>query len=261
MGTWPGGITAITLFVEDLAATRRFYEEVFQLPVDLEDPSSVVFRFGTTIVNLLAVTEAPELVAPAAVGGPQAGTRFQLTLEVDDVDAACAAAATHLRRSYVWPYQMHASIGPSCAVADFSDGRLTVWTGTQNPHMLRADLNRLLRLGEDRIELVRLEAAGCYGRNCADDVCADAALLSIAVGVPMRARMVMARASRSGLRWPEGSGRSSSRIASMRDLASADGLCCSASRSSGSVARPIRRSSREAASRWVKSSWSSWARS
>jgi catechol 2,3-dioxygenase-like lactoylglutathione lyase family enzyme len=93
MGTWPGGITAITLFVEDLATTRRFYEEVFQLPVDLEDPSSVVFRFGTTIVNLLAVTEAPELVAPAAVGGPQAGTRFQLTLEVDDVDAACARLA------------------------------------------------------------------------------------------------------------------------------------------------------------------------
>ncbi len=84
---------------------------------------------------------------------------------------------------------MHASIGPSCAVADFSDGRLTVWTGTQNPHMLRADLNRLLKLGEDRIDLVRLEAAGCYGRNCADDVCADAALLSIAVGAPVRVQL------------------------------------------------------------------------
>ncbi|WKK18297.1 molybdopterin-dependent oxidoreductase [Achromobacter insolitus] len=110
-------------------------------------------------------------------------------IDEGDVDAACAAAATHLRRSYVWPYQMHASIGPSCAVADFSDGRLTVWTGTQNPHMLRADLNRLLQLGEDRIELVRLEAAGCYGRNCADDVCADAALLSIAVGAPVRVQL------------------------------------------------------------------------
>jgi catechol 2,3-dioxygenase-like lactoylglutathione lyase family enzyme len=93
MGTWPGGITAITLFVEDLGTTRRFYEEVFQLPVHYEDPSSVVFRFGGTLVNLLAVTEAPELVAPAAVGGSEAGIRFQLTLEVDDVDATCARLA------------------------------------------------------------------------------------------------------------------------------------------------------------------------
>jgi catechol 2,3-dioxygenase-like lactoylglutathione lyase family enzyme len=93
MGTWPGGITAITLFVEDLAQARRFYESVFQLPVHFEDPSSVVFRFGTTVVNLLAVTEAPELVAPAVVGGPEAGIRFQLTLEVDDVDAVCARLA------------------------------------------------------------------------------------------------------------------------------------------------------------------------
>jgi CO/xanthine dehydrogenase Mo-binding subunit len=110
-------------------------------------------------------------------------------IEEGDIDTACARAATHLRRSYVWPYQMHASIGPSCAVADFSGGRLTVWTGTQNPHMLRADLNRLLKLGEDRIDLIRLEAAGCYGRNCADDVCADAALLSIAVGAPVRVQL------------------------------------------------------------------------
>ncbi len=93
MGTWPGGITAITLFVEDLAQARRFYESVFELPVHFEDSSSVVFRFGTTVVDLLAVTEAPELVAPAAVGGPEAGTRFQLTLEVDDVDAVCARLA------------------------------------------------------------------------------------------------------------------------------------------------------------------------
>jgi catechol 2,3-dioxygenase-like lactoylglutathione lyase family enzyme len=89
MSTWPGGIAAITLFVEDLGAARRFYEEVFRLPVDFEDPSSVVFRFGTTLVNLLQVTEAPELVAPASVAGPDAGARFQLTLEVEDVDATC----------------------------------------------------------------------------------------------------------------------------------------------------------------------------
>src|SRR5262249_25247283 len=55
------------------------------------------------------------------------------------------------------------------------------------------DLDRLLQLGEDRIEIVRLEAAGCYGRNCADDVCADAALLSMAVGAHVRVQLTRAR--------------------------------------------------------------------
>lgn len=110
-----------------------------------------------------------------------------------DVDAALNAAATDPARTlaadYVWPYQMHASIGPSCAVARWDEDRLTVWSGTQNPHMLRIDLDRLLGIGEDRIEIVRLEAAGCYGRNCADDVGADAALLARAVGAPVRVQL------------------------------------------------------------------------
>jgi lactoylglutathione lyase len=84
---WPGGIGAITLFVEDLPAAKRFYSDVFGLPVHYEDESSAVFRFGETLVNLLTVSEAPGLVAPAAVAGPGGGVRFQLTLGVDDVDA------------------------------------------------------------------------------------------------------------------------------------------------------------------------------
>jgi CO/xanthine dehydrogenase Mo-binding subunit len=108
--------------------------------------------------------------------------------EEGDVDAALEHGS-ELACDYVWPYQMHASIGPSCAVADWREDGLTVWSGTQNPHMLRIDLRRLLDLGEDRIEIVRLEAAGCYGRNCADDVCADAALLSQAVGAPVRVQL------------------------------------------------------------------------
>ena len=113
----------------------------------------------------------------------------RLLVDEGDVDGAIAAAAQPMHRTYVWPYQMHASIGPSCAVADFRDGRLTVWAGTQNPHMLRTDLDRLVKLGEGNIDIVRLEAAGCYGRNCADDVCADAALLAIATGTPVRVQL------------------------------------------------------------------------
>jgi catechol 2,3-dioxygenase-like lactoylglutathione lyase family enzyme len=83
---WPAGIGAITLFVEDLAAAKRFYGDVFQLPVFFEDDSSTVFKFGDTLVNLLKASEAPELVAPATVATPDAGVRFQFTLAVDDVD-------------------------------------------------------------------------------------------------------------------------------------------------------------------------------
>jgi nicotinate dehydrogenase subunit B len=106
-----------------------------------------------------------------------------------DVDAALKSATTRLDCSYVWPYQMHASIGPSCAVADATGERVTVWSGTQNPHTLRADLASLTGVPEDKIDVIRLEAAGCYGRNCADDVSADAVLLSRAVGAPVRVQL------------------------------------------------------------------------
>ena len=86
---WPGGIAAITLFVEDLDAAKRFYQDVFGLPVHYEDDNSVVFRFGDTLVNLLKVTEAPGLVEPAPVASRDAGVRFQFTLGVEDVDSTC----------------------------------------------------------------------------------------------------------------------------------------------------------------------------
>jgi nicotinate dehydrogenase subunit B len=106
-----------------------------------------------------------------------------------DVDAAISGAAKPMPRTYIWPYQMHASIGPSCAVADYQDGRIRVWSGTQNPHVLRADLALLCERPEAEIEVIRFEAAGCYGRNCADDVSADALLLSRAVGRPVRVQL------------------------------------------------------------------------
>jgi nicotinate dehydrogenase subunit B len=105
------------------------------------------------------------------------------------VDAALASVATRLTRRYLWPYQLHASIGPACAVADFQPAGIRIWSGTQNPHALRADLAWLLECDEASIEIIRMEAAGCYGRNCADDVCADAVLLSRAVGKPVRVQL------------------------------------------------------------------------
>jgi len=84
---WPGRIAAITLFVEDLGAAKRFYSDVFQLPVFFEDENSTVFKFGDTLVNLLEASEAPALIAPAKAATPDAGVRFQFTLGVEDVDA------------------------------------------------------------------------------------------------------------------------------------------------------------------------------
>lgn len=94
MSAWPSGIGAITLFVEDLAAAKRFYQEVFGLSVKFEDEASAVFDFGNTVVNLLTVEAAPELIEPALVASPEAGARIQFTIEVEDVDAMCAELAT-----------------------------------------------------------------------------------------------------------------------------------------------------------------------
>jgi catechol 2,3-dioxygenase-like lactoylglutathione lyase family enzyme len=87
---WPRKIGAITLFVEDLAASKRFYADVFGTPCIFEDDVSAVFDFGNTIVNLLQTTAAGELIEPAPIADPEVGARFQLTIDVDDVDATCA---------------------------------------------------------------------------------------------------------------------------------------------------------------------------
>ncbi|MFL5928841.1 MAG: VOC family protein [Gaiellaceae bacterium] len=86
---WPGGISAITLFVDDLEAAQRFYTDVFGLPVVYEDENSAVFRFAATLINLLRASEAPSLVAPAIVAPVEAGVRHQFTLGVEDVDEMC----------------------------------------------------------------------------------------------------------------------------------------------------------------------------
>ena len=144
-------------------------------------------------IQVLAVTWAPFTPAPPLIDLAQAISAHPSTPRIvaqqGDVDGALAGAATRLDRTYVWPYQLHASIGPSCALADWRGDAATVWTGSQNPHVLRADLARLTGLPAPAIEVIRLEASGCYGRNGADDVTADALLLSRAVGRPVRVQL------------------------------------------------------------------------
>jgi catechol 2,3-dioxygenase-like lactoylglutathione lyase family enzyme len=83
-------VDVITLFAEDLARTKVFYQEIFGLPVVFEDENSAVFRFGNMMVNLLDAAAAPGLISPGSVASAEAGARFQFTAYVEDVDAACA---------------------------------------------------------------------------------------------------------------------------------------------------------------------------
>ena len=90
MDAWPKGISTITLFVEDVAATKRFYQDVFGARLKYEDDVSAVFDFAHIQVNLLDATAVPELIEPAALAPREAGSRLVLTIDVDDVDAMCA---------------------------------------------------------------------------------------------------------------------------------------------------------------------------
>ncbi len=87
-------IGAITMFTEDLDRAKRFYQDVFGFPVAWEDDNSAVFKLDNTIINLLKIPAAHELIDPGIVAGPDAGARFQLTVGVDDVDAVCAELAS-----------------------------------------------------------------------------------------------------------------------------------------------------------------------
>jgi nicotinate dehydrogenase subunit B len=111
---------------------------------------------------------------------------------VGDVEAALGSAASVLQATYQHPYQAHASIGPSCAVADVRDGRAAVWSGTQGVYQLRDALATLLGLPRQNVRVTYVEGSGCYGINGADDVSMSAALLSQAVGRPVRVQYMRA---------------------------------------------------------------------
>ncbi|QET04749.1 molybdopterin-dependent oxidoreductase [Cupriavidus pauculus] len=174
--------------IADVPGVVRIHVEGDFIGVVAEREEQAIEAARRLKVRWKPVPPLPDLNAPEAALRAAPGKRRQLA-QTGVTATALDAAAHRIERSYVWPYQMHGSIGPSCALADWTDGRLTIWSGTQNPHVLRIDMARLTGLDEGNIEIVRMEAAGCYGRNCADDVCADAVLLARAVGRPVRVQL------------------------------------------------------------------------
>ncbi len=100
----------------------------------------------------------------------------------EKTSATAAAPARILNATYTRPFQVHGSIGPSCAVAQWSEGKLTVWTHSQGVFPLRGDLARVFATDPANIHCIHAEGAGCYGHNGADDVALDAALVARATG-------------------------------------------------------------------------------
>ena len=89
--SWATNLFAVTIFAEDLAAMGEFYDRVFELPRVFEGETSIVYKFDQTMINIIDISGAPELIEPAPVAGPGSGARSMFTVRVDDVDALYAS--------------------------------------------------------------------------------------------------------------------------------------------------------------------------
>lgn len=134
--------------------------------------------------NLEAALQDPANVY--ATGDETAPNSEGVSPAAGNVDAALATAAATASATYFTPFQMHGGMGASCAVAKWEGGRVTVWSGTQGPYPLRAAVASLLGLPTSAVRVIYTEASGCYGHNGADDVAAEAALIAVTIGKPVR---------------------------------------------------------------------------
>jgi nicotinate dehydrogenase subunit B len=112
--------------------------------------------------------------------------RDNVVVNKGNVDSAISQGSKKFEAIYHWPFQLHAMMGPSCAVADVQANRATVWTGTQGPFRTRKALADLLGFPETNVHLIYRDGSGSYGRLECDDVAEDAVVMSRAVGKPVR---------------------------------------------------------------------------
>jgi nicotinate dehydrogenase subunit B len=113
-------------------------------------------------------------------------SRDVLSVDSQDVEARLGAANRVIRARYTYPYQMHGSVGTSCAVADVKPSGATIWSSTQSAYPTRSVIAKLLNMPPDNVRVIYVRGSGCYGLNGADAVSFDAAVLSQAVGSPVR---------------------------------------------------------------------------
>jgi nicotinate dehydrogenase subunit B len=118
--------------------------------------------------------------------------RNEVLQSAGDAREALKAPGKVLQATYELAMNTHGSIGPSCAVADFRDGRLTVWTPSQACHLLHPQLATMLQLPPGKVRCIYMEGAGCYGRNGSDDCSSEAALIAKELGRPVRLQWMRA---------------------------------------------------------------------
>ena len=110
----------------------------------------------------------------------------EATQKVGDIAQALGSGARSVKATYNFAVQTHASIGPSCAVADFQKGQLVCWSASQATHSMQHELAVITGLPKESIRVVYLDGSGCYGRNGHEDATADAALIAMKLGKPVR---------------------------------------------------------------------------
>lgn len=118
--------------------------------------------------------------------------QVQVTSDRGNPGPAIQGAAKRVSASYDFAIHTHGSMGPSCAVAEFRDGKLTTWSASQATHNLRKQLAMMLGMTNEQVRCIYMEGAGCYGRNGHEDAAADAALLARAVNRPVRVQWMRA---------------------------------------------------------------------
>ena len=106
--------------------------------------------------------------------------------ENGNVDEAFKTAAKVIEAEYEWPFQSHSSMGPACALVEIKDGMVTCWSGTQKSHFVQQGLASILEMPVDKVHVKWVPGPGSYGRNDADDVAVDAAVMAKTLGAPVR---------------------------------------------------------------------------
>ncbi|MGI4950624.1 MAG: molybdopterin cofactor-binding domain-containing protein [Janthinobacterium lividum] len=211
----PGKVTGAAAYVQDMRPEGMLHARVVRpsgpgATLQSLDAGAVERMPGVVAVvrdgNFLAVVAAKEWQAIKAMRALAAAARwrpgpplpkqadiFRVLQSLPSQDIAIldnrqpVQAAKRLRARYTRAYQAHGSIGPSCALAHWVDGAVTVWTHTQGVYPDRAAISEMLRLPPEKVRVIHTEGSGCYGHNGADDAAADAAIIARAVpGRPVR---------------------------------------------------------------------------
>jgi CO/xanthine dehydrogenase Mo-binding subunit len=208
----PGKVTGLPSFVQDVRLPGMLHGRVVRPPgpgarlLALDEasaPGALVVRLGD-FVGVLAEREEDAVRAAQALKTewseaaslPPMDELYEylrrqpatehVAAESGAAGPALARAARRLSATYLVPYQAHASLGPSCAVADASGGEVVVWSSAQGPYPLSRALADLLNVPAEQVRVIHVEGPGGYGQNGSDDAAADAAILSRAAGRPVR---------------------------------------------------------------------------